>query len=612
MKPATPSASRVHALLCCFALAVCTLGAVPFAEIGIEDDWSYARSAQVLAQTGHIVYNGWATAMLGWQLYWGALFIKLLGFSYTALRFSTLVLALVTTYLFHRCLVRLGLKEAYAALGTLTLALSPLTLSLSFTYMTDIAGLFCITACLYACIRALDTENDNATFAWLALATVFGLAGGTVRQIAWVAALVMVPSTAWLLRQRRGMRLYGALLFAFSLLSVVMVLFWFHHQPYSVPEKLFGAAPSGPRTLPRFLRGSLRAFLGAPLFLLPVITLFLAVFPWNNRRALRAAILVGIWLTVMEIVRFERHPLYVWLTPWTQNFVTHRGLIDVNSLVGDRPAILSNRVRVVLTAWTFAAGFAFFECLAILIRKHRSHQPLAQDSPSWNSLTVLLAPFSVAYLLFLGPRTAAGGMLDRYLLPIVMVCIIVLARMLQEFSPLARSTRILAFGFALTVPYAIFGVAGLHDAFAVSRGRLAAIGEMRSAGVPRTEIGGGFEYDSWTELDLTGYVNEQRIQTPAGAYHAPRVERRFLRCHNADIDLAPHVLPRYVLSFDPKACAGPSPFAPIATSQWLTREPVMIYILNAPDAPRTMPLPTATASSSACNDASPRKCPQAP
>ena len=48
-----------------------------------------------------------------------------------------------------------------------------------------------------ACRRG---RRDCASLLWLCIAVLVNVAGGTVRQIAWLGALVMVPSTAWLLR----------------------------------------------------------------------------------------------------------------------------------------------------------------------------------------------------------------------------------------------------------------------------------------------------------------------------------------------------------------------------------------------------------------------------
>ena len=77
------------------------------------------KTAQVFAQTGHFAYNGWTAPMLGWQAIWGALFIKVFGFSFTVVRLSILPIAMATVLLFHAILLRFGINERNAALGAL-------------------------------------------------------------------------------------------------------------------------------------------------------------------------------------------------------------------------------------------------------------------------------------------------------------------------------------------------------------------------------------------------------------------------------------------------------------------------------------------------------------
>ncbi|MGC9198737.1 MAG: hypothetical protein ACP5E5_07330 [Acidobacteriaceae bacterium] len=60
----------LQALFCAFAVLLCELVSQPYASSGIADDGTYALMAQHLADTGHIVYNGWATAMLGGSFTW--------------------------------------------------------------------------------------------------------------------------------------------------------------------------------------------------------------------------------------------------------------------------------------------------------------------------------------------------------------------------------------------------------------------------------------------------------------------------------------------------------------------------------------------------------------
>src|SRR5438270_12137274 len=98
----TLKSKYLHMGVCMLALLLGVLIAHPVAETGVSDDWSYIWSAKVLAETGHLTYNGWATAMLGWQVYIGALFIKLFGFSFTATRASVMIVSLLCAALIQR------------------------------------------------------------------------------------------------------------------------------------------------------------------------------------------------------------------------------------------------------------------------------------------------------------------------------------------------------------------------------------------------------------------------------------------------------------------------------------------------------------------------------
>ncbi len=170
--------AKSRALLCSLALLVCAMIARPFVEMGVDDDWSYIRSAMHLAQTGHIAFNGWNAPILGWQLYFGALFVKLFGSSFTATRFSVLVIAATTVYLVHRVLILCGISERDATIGTLTFALSPLFLPLSCSFMTDVPGLFSIVLCLYLCLRSLHASKREFAYTWLLLALASNVVPG--------------------------------------------------------------------------------------------------------------------------------------------------------------------------------------------------------------------------------------------------------------------------------------------------------------------------------------------------------------------------------------------------------------------------------------------------
>ncbi len=131
---------RISSLFCALALLLCALISRPYAEMGIADDGPYILTARGLATTGHLAYNGWVSAMLGWQLYLGAVLIKLFGFSFTAVRMSGLLISMALAFVLQPTLVRAGLTERNATIGTLAFVLSPLYLTLSVTFMSDVPG----------------------------------------------------------------------------------------------------------------------------------------------------------------------------------------------------------------------------------------------------------------------------------------------------------------------------------------------------------------------------------------------------------------------------------------------------------------------------------------
>lgn len=170
--------ARRNALLCALVLAFCVLVVHPVGGEGYLDDFSYAATALDFGRTGHVIYNNWAAATQGCMIPWGALFIKLFGFSFFTLRMAMLPFALASVYLFHRVLARFGLSQRNASIGALTLALSPVFFPLTMSYMTDMPGVFVILVCVAMCQRAVEAGSSKATILWLVFAALLNVAGG--------------------------------------------------------------------------------------------------------------------------------------------------------------------------------------------------------------------------------------------------------------------------------------------------------------------------------------------------------------------------------------------------------------------------------------------------
>jgi hypothetical protein len=559
----------VHpALWCAIAVALCALASQPKLEMGFNDDFSYIWTAKVLADTGHVVYNGWATAMLGWQLYLGALFIKAFGFSFTVVRASILVVGMATAALLQRLFARMGLNEWNATLATLSIALSPLFLPLTFSFMTDVPGFFAILICIYGCVRAVEAKSDRAAAGWLIFAALTNAVGGTVRQIAWLGVLVMVPSTAWVVRRRRGVLLAAAAALAIAVAFIAWCSHWFQTQPYAVSEGLL----LGNRLLSH-------KPLACLFFSLPIMIAFVAHYPVRERwaRIQGAAALAPLFLTVLFFAFWQkgfRTAATYLIAPFSDEWVTPKGL-DIHVLLGDRPDVLSMSLRIALTLLIFVALIAFLICFLNRSRLIELRGASADGRLSnWN-LFAILGPFCACYFVLLETRSK---MMERYFLPLIFVFLLLLIRFYQS----RIAPRLPVMTGAVVVVFAVFAVATMHDLMATERARLEAADELRAAGIPRSEIKAGVDYDGWTQIDMVGYLNDPRLKMPRGAYHPQPPTLLPTECAFWFDSYTPAIQARYRLSYTPIPCFSESEFPPFEFDTWLSPRHQKIYILRLP------------------------------
>jgi hypothetical protein len=131
----------------------------PIRETAMEDDWAYALTVRYLLETGDYQLNDWAAANMPFQIYWGGFFAHFLGYSFSSLRISTLVLVFVGLLFFYFLAIEHELNHIQAGLLTLCLFASPLVLRFSFNFMTDVPFLSCLIIALFFYTRAIRLHS---------------------------------------------------------------------------------------------------------------------------------------------------------------------------------------------------------------------------------------------------------------------------------------------------------------------------------------------------------------------------------------------------------------------------------------------------------------------
>jgi len=560
---------RIPAILCALAVLLCEILAHPVANMGVCDDGPYILIARTLANTGHIVYNGWPAAMLGWQLYLGAAFIKIFGFSFTVVRMSTICVAMITAAVLQRTLVLAGITERNATFGTLVLVLSPLYLVLTATFMSDITGLFAIVICLYGCLRALHARTQRAMIFWLCFAVATNAVCGTSRQICWLGILILVPSTLWLLRGHRRVLLAGSFANLAGIVFIFACLQWLKHQPYVQPERLL------PETFPLLhVFGQLgNLLLNIPVLILPLFAIFLPEVRRNRPRIL--AILAAVFFFYFFIASYPSHLRGGFLLEptigWQAGWVGVHGIFEGISVRGKAPLFLSRSVQVLLTLISFG-GLAGL--ITVLVRRPNPSSPTTSPTLPWRQLAVLIAPFTLLYVLLLVPR-ATTWLFDRYLLPLLVIAVLSLVRYYQD----RISPRLPLATLALITMTAAWGVTITHNVFSLYRGRAAVAAELRASGIPDTSVDNGWEYNLDVELEHAPTINYPTLAVPAHVY-VPVPPPLPGVCPMERYNYTPHIHPLYGVSFDPDACYGLASFAPVHYSRWLASGPGTLYVVR--------------------------------
>jgi hypothetical protein len=257
------------------------------------------------------------------------------------------------------------------------------------------------------------------------------------------------------------------------------------------------------------------------------------------------------------------------------------GIFEGYAGYGAPPLFLDIKAQILLTILSLGGALGV---VAVIFQTGRKVPPeRAPAGVSWKQLGVLLLPFELAYTLLLVAATGTTYTIyDRYALGLLVPVLICLVRLYQE-----RVQRSLPLASALLVGVmAVYGIAVTHNNFSIDRARVALAGELQANGIPDTSIDSGWDYNFDVELRHANHINNPWIINPTDAY-VPALPLPPGKCQMFRYDMTPHIHPLYSVSFDPSACYGLAPFAPVHYSRWLSRTPGILYVvyMTAPTAP---------------------------
>lgn len=484
----------------------------PIADFPLNDDWIYAGSAKSIVEHGYFWIPGPSIPNLLPQAYWGALFCLPFGFSFTALRISTLVLGLGGLLALYALIRRLGGEPRLALLGTAVLAVNPLWFNLANVFMTDVPFLAVTIMALLGLVWGEDRRSPWAMLPGIALAFVAIL----IRQ----TGLFLLLGYAIACLVRHGFRFAALWRGGVPLLLGFAMHAGFQHWLTSTgraPDVVLGDVHAlVPASIGAFAEAATRStivtmpYLGA--FVFPFLILTRRVTPKGVTP--RQERLAHLGLTGLAIV------FLAWVV-WKDD-----GMPVVHNLMygaGIGPLTLRDTLRshihepvvtpLMSGLWLVATGIGVAGAFLLADRLVRGAVLawIAGGRAAWLfALTVVTAATYWAGILLLFYWD--HQFFDRYILglvPFAMIAVMATPgiRLADDLRPWRTTIALVC-----VLVWGAFAVAGTHDYIAWNRARWRALDDLLlTQGVAPDQIDGGYEFNGWMQHDPR-YKPRERVE----------------------------------------------------------------------------------------------------
>lgn len=477
---------------------LCVAGADPRGEFPINDDWSFAMAAKSVAEQGSFLPLGWTGMPLLTQALWGALFCLPGGFSFEALRTSTLVLALLGISATHLLIRQTSRSRLAAGVGAACIAFNPIYFSLSNSFMTDVPFTAMTTLSAYFFSRCLQ-RHDRRDYA---LALLLSLIATLDRQVGVAVPLAygfcILTTRLW--RARTGLR--AALPPVLCLASLVMFEAWmrmtqrlpalYHKQNHALLDML-----TSPGVVKQFGHHTFTGIVYLGLFLFPLLILqpgWLAGSGAGERRGggigARIPFLACLGLTSLALLRTGS------IMPLSGNILTSDGIgplvLSGATIDGSGP------LRWLWLLWTLLGLVGGSALIVLLLRacarlpailaRQRDDGPMAGSEPLGRFCLLCAA-------LYLAP-IFIHGFYDRYLLPSLPFLAAWISASPLAAAPGRTATTVRLPAITVLLSFLLYGVLGTRDLFAWNRARRQVLNRLtRVQGVSPHRIDGGFEFN---------------------------------------------------------------------------------------------------------------------
>lgn len=467
----------------------------PFANFPLNDDWAFSESVSHLVNEGQIKFSDWQSMTLIAQVFWGALFCIPFGFSFIALRVSTLFLGLLGVFSVYLLMQEIGANRRIAFFAALLIAANPFYFVLSNSFMTDIPFFAFFVLSLLFFIKGM--RNDR--YFMISLGVLFSLTAVFIRHIAIVIPLSF--AVAYVAKKECRVRAVAVASFVvfFEVGSLALYQWWLTASQrlprlYNLKTDALLNLFNTPlhKTMIQLCYNIVIAavyigfFISPFLFLIPMREVKNKIIKMKIFYFALIFFLVGALISIRRIMPITTNILYDFgLGP----VLTH----DVFFLGHKNMPAAPQFIWFFITAIGILCGaFLLYFALSPLLKQSFWKNIINLLSSNWEILF-----FSFMFFLYFFPL-GATWFFDRYLIPLFFLA---MAIVFLKYKTLFLKTNFVV--WVLLFFIAIFAVGATHDYFSWNSARWDALDYLTNEmGLSPNKIDGGLEFNAIHNFDF--------------------------------------------------------------------------------------------------------------
>ncbi|HYO48761.1 MAG TPA: glycosyltransferase family 39 protein [Chloroflexia bacterium] len=449
----------------------------PARSYSMIDDWAYARSVQDILN-GIFTPHEWVEANAFGHNLVGALFASLFGYSFTTLTAATLFMSAACISLLYLLLRQLDVAPALALWGSAVLALNPLYLHLSYSFMTDVTFFVYMLAALLCYVRGMKGYGAG----WLWLGSIAASLAFLTRQF---GLLLLIVALVYLWWSRNWTWRRALAIAAIPVAAMSIYLLWDQTLPtrlvaYTLEDSRRYSATDPMRYIMWRGQGLVWALTTVGMCLLPLA--------WLPRRPILTLPALGF------VLFFQAKSMLVngTISPQNGNILSHAGMLMYHYYAA--PVWVEWVWLILGLLGGLLAALYVTSCLEQLWQWLRE-KPWRTRSEDPAAMLYLLGFMMVGILLVFTP-----SIFDRYWLALFPILIVAAARRRSQTHVEGRQSN-LRWSWALLVPVALFAILAQRDYQAHATARWQGAEQLAAQGIPRRQIDAGYEWAGWYLFD---------------------------------------------------------------------------------------------------------------